>query len=321
MASQGQADGRGDGTPGSGPAARPLMRPLSQEQQGLPLADTDIAIIPISALCVADSPRFGGLNMDHARALAESLDALPPIVVHRETLRVIDGAHRVQAAMLCGAATVRARLFDGDDDAAFVLAVQSNVAHGLPLSLAERTAAATRILRGYSYWSDRRIGAVAGLSPKTVAAIRQRSSAEISQSNIRVGRDGRVRAVRPRPETRTAGPTGPELADSGAPDSTRAAAPEADRVPSPRPPQSAGADREPERTRLSVPGELSQDPSLRFSDTGRMLLRMLNLHSIDEQMWDWLAANVPPHCVRQVAGLARECAEAWEAFATELGED
>jgi hypothetical protein len=38
-----------------------------------------------------------------------------------------------------------------------------NAAHGLPLSLADRKAAARRILGSYSDWSDRSIAAIAGI--------------------------------------------------------------------------------------------------------------------------------------------------------------
>jgi ParB-like chromosome segregation protein Spo0J len=51
-------------------------------------------------------------------------------------MRVIDGIHRVEAAKLRGAKEIEARLFDGDESASYVLAVQANVTHGLPLSRA-----------------------------------------------------------------------------------------------------------------------------------------------------------------------------------------
>jgi hypothetical protein len=74
--------------------------------------------------------------------------------------------------------------YDGSDEDAFILSGQSNVEHGLPLSPADRTTAAERI-----------IARVTGLSPKTVAAVRKRSTAEIPHLRARVGRDGRTRPV------------------------------------------------------------------------------------------------------------------------------
>ncbi|WP_368858328.1 ParB/RepB/Spo0J family partition protein [Nocardia alni] len=64
-------------------------------------------------------------------------ETLPPIIVHRESWHVIDGVHRVRAAQLRGDSTILARLFDGGEADAFVLAVTSNTRHGLPLSSAD----------------------------------------------------------------------------------------------------------------------------------------------------------------------------------------
>ncbi|MEV0372122.1 hypothetical protein AB0I10_20205 [Streptomyces sp. NPDC050636] len=60
------------------------------------------AMVPIIALRPADSPRTAGESSDHVRKLAELTTPLPPIVVHRPTMRVVDGMHRVRAAVLRG---------------------------------------------------------------------------------------------------------------------------------------------------------------------------------------------------------------------------
>ncbi|MGI5350704.1 ParB/RepB/Spo0J family partition protein [Streptomyces sp. CA-250714] len=156
---------------------------------------TDTVELPLDALKAADSPRANGEDTAHTRALAETDAALPPILVHRHTMRVIDGMHRLRAAELRGAETITARFFDGDENAAFVLAVKSNVAHGLPLSLADRKAAALRIVTSHPQWSDRMIADATGLAHKTVGAIRRRLDGGGSQPVARVGRDGRVRPL------------------------------------------------------------------------------------------------------------------------------
>ncbi|WP_199577195.1 hypothetical protein [Streptomyces sp. CRB46] len=66
---------------------------------------------------------------------------------------------------------------------------------GKPLAESRRVAAAVRTIAAYPALSDRRIGSIVGLSDKTVAAIRRRST-DASSPN-RVGRDGRVRPVDP----------------------------------------------------------------------------------------------------------------------------
>jgi hypothetical protein len=95
--------------------------------------------------CATGQPVQAGEDLSHARMLAEAEGDLPSVVLHRATMCVIDGMHRLRAAELRGDKTIAVRFFDGDDDAAFVLAVQANIAHGLPLSFADREAAAVRI--------------------------------------------------------------------------------------------------------------------------------------------------------------------------------
>ncbi len=164
------------------------------EQPGIEVG-TEVRWVPIADLVLSDSPRTAGEDREHAQTLAESASGaeLPPIIVQRGTNRVVDGRHRVRAAQLRGEREIRACFFDGDDSGAFVLAVRLNVQHGLPLSLADRKAAVRRILVEHSAWSNRAIASVAGLSPKTVAAVRAEAGQSAEQA--RVGRDGRVRPV------------------------------------------------------------------------------------------------------------------------------
>lgn len=129
--------------------------------------------VPLGVLLAADSPRTTGENLAHARTLAASETALPPILVHRPTMRIIDGTHRVRAAIMRQQAVIQAQFFDGTPEDAFVLSVESNTTHGLALTLADRTAAAARILITHPQWSDRAIAARTGLAAKTVGALRR----------------------------------------------------------------------------------------------------------------------------------------------------
>ena len=114
-------------------------------------------VLAISSLVLAESPRQSGESADHVEVLAESEAQLPPIVVHGQSMRVIDGMHRIRAAVLRGEEKIEARIYHGTEDDAFVLAVQLNIAHGLPLSRADRTAAAVRIMRSHPRWSNRMV--------------------------------------------------------------------------------------------------------------------------------------------------------------------
>lgn len=85
--------------------------------------------------------------------------------------------------------------FDSGEDDAFALAVKSKMARGLPLSLADRKRAASRIIASHPHWSDRMIASVAGLAARTVAVIRAAAREEARDPHARVGRDGRVRPL------------------------------------------------------------------------------------------------------------------------------
>ena len=156
------------------------------------------AHVDVKLLKLGMSPRFGGQDIDHAQALAFRLDDCPPILVERSTSTVIDGVHRVLAARMLGRTTIAARFFEGTHEEAFLEAVRSNIAHGKPLTLAEREAAAKKVLGLHSDWSDRLVGDICGLSDKTVGRLRK-TTADIPQLSARVGRDGRQRPTDPQP--------------------------------------------------------------------------------------------------------------------------
>jgi hypothetical protein len=156
---------------------------------------SEVRTIPVMSLRPGDSPRLDGEDKAHIARLAEAETPFPPILVDRRTMRVIDGMHRLMAASLRGMDAIEVIFFNGTEADMFLRAVQENVTHGLPLSQADRRAAAERIIETHPHMSDRAIGHTAGLAAKTVATIRKRSSVDVPQSNVRVGRDGRVRPL------------------------------------------------------------------------------------------------------------------------------
>jgi ParB-like chromosome segregation protein Spo0J len=278
-------------------------------------ADGPVTTVAVSSLRGGGSPRQAGENLEHIRALADVTGELPPIIVRRNDMRVIDGMHRLRAARLRGESEIAVRFFDGGDEDAFVLAVRTNVTHGLPLSLADRKSAAQQIVASHGHWSDRRIATTAGLSAATVARIRSERAEPPPVS--RVGHDGRVRPVNSlerrrvaraillaepqlslREVARRAG-ISPETARS-----VRSRLPEGE--PEPRPDAAA------------IVQGLRADPALRFSETGRALLRLLEVRTVTPEKWAAMAANVPPHCRDAVAQIAVECAETWRTFAEQL---
>jgi ParB-like chromosome segregation protein Spo0J len=285
-----------------------------------------VELVPIDSLVLAESPRALAQDDDHVRALAETGTALPPILVHRPTMQVVDGRHRLRAAQRRGKDHIEVRFVVDDEADLFVLAVQENVSHGRPLSLAERKAAAVRILLTHGHWSDRAIAAVTGLTHKTVSAVRRRSGGAAVRSGVRIGRDGIARPldpshgrqaaeniIRDRPDAplrQVAKEAG--IALSTAHDVRRRMAPARPHVPEQRSTGRAATQPSPALRALS------RDPSLRGTEAGRILLRWLAGSMVSQQECALLVNAVPGHCAVAVAELARSNAARWQQFATDL---
>lgn len=323
--------------------------------------DQPIVLIPVSQLIIGGSPRLSGINFEHVKSLVELDGEFPPITVHRHTMQVIDGAHRLQAAILCGKDRIAARFFSGEQKDAFVLAVSANSRHGLPLSLDDRMAAAIRILRSHPQWSDRAIAGVTQLAHQTVGELRRRATGDADQLHRRIGRDGRARPLNSAGARRQAA----ELM-SGSPDmslrqiakavglspgTVRDVRARLHRNENPVPPQqqideqpahsavAAAAATIPARCTtetvtairgsdaaeqaadaLQILRTLQKDPSLRFTEVGRVLLRLLGSYAILTDQADSLAKSVPAHCADSVRDAARACATAWLQLAEEIGD-
>ncbi|WP_414942619.1 ParB N-terminal domain-containing protein [Amycolatopsis sp. cmx-11-51] len=297
--------------------------------------------VEIRSLSVGDSPRIAGESLEHVETLVAASVPLPPIVVHRPSMRVIDGVHRLRAAMLAGRQTIAVRFFEGSAEDAFILAVESNITHGLPLSTADRRQAAERIIATHGRWSDRMIASVVGMSAKTVADIRRGAEAGAAGEFARVGRDGRVRSIDVSSGRRLAHEmiTGdPSLSLRQV---ARAAGISAETVrdvknrmlrgedpvlrkrqaklvglsADDRPPEHTVARSEVKPPPATVVARLREDPALRLNENGRDLLRLLNIHLVRSEDWNRIIDSVPPHSTETIAELARYCAEKWTEIA------
>ncbi|NUS55376.1 MAG: ParB N-terminal domain-containing protein, partial [Streptomycetaceae bacterium] len=130
----------------------------------------DAVRVPVGELLDADSPRSAGVDAAHVRALAETDARLPPLLVHRESMRVVDGMHRLAAARRNNQSDVEVRFFSGSSEDAFLMGVRANVTHGMPLKPADRRAAAVRIIGTHPRLSDRAVARATGIAARTVAA-------------------------------------------------------------------------------------------------------------------------------------------------------
>jgi ParB-like chromosome segregation protein Spo0J len=155
--------------------------------------------LEIERIRFGERARSGALDERHVALLMEVCDDWPPILVWHEDDRLLDGAHRVEAARRLGRTRIQAVRFVGSRDEAFIESVRQNVEHGLPLTRDDRRRAAVRVLADHAHWSDRRVGSVCGLSSKTVARLRGDDLAGpvgvMDGPNRRVGRDGKARPI------------------------------------------------------------------------------------------------------------------------------
>jgi hypothetical protein len=305
--------------------------------------------VEISSLRLADHPGA-------ERGDAPDDDAAgpqTPVVVHRPTMRVTGGAARVRAALRRGETTIVVQYLDGPDSDEHILSTTLNVTPGVPLTLADRKRAAESIMTSHPQWSDRRVASATGISPGTVAEIRKRAGDAAAAAVGRIGQDGRVRPLDGSTGRRLAAQLLLESPELSLRQVAKAAAisPETVRdvrnrlrngvdfmparrprkrvkdAASPRPEVKLDAPlavvrsvrRRPEKSldRIATVNRLKADPSLRYSETGRNLLRLLSLHAQWTEDWERITNSLPPHCSDAVTELARQFADLWADLAAQ----
>jgi ParB-like chromosome segregation protein Spo0J len=294
--------------------------------------------VPICSLLPPSELLRTGESTEYVRILAETEEILPPIVVHRETRRVVDGMHRLWAARSRGDELIEVVFVGGSSADLFVLAVELNRAHGLPLTMTERRSAAERIMESHSHWSDRKIARTTGLAAGTVASLRSSSTAGTVER--RTGEDGRSRPIDGANGRQRAGEllarnpdaSVREVAEAagislGTASDVRARLRRGEPAMTARQraalkPRPAVAMRRSRPDLGRVLQSLREDPSLRFTDAGRRLLRLLggvpggSVEQIEQIAQ--IADSVPEHCRTMVIDMARESAAAWQRLADQL---
>ncbi|MER8113811.1 ParB N-terminal domain-containing protein [Streptomyces sp. NPDC094031] len=303
-----------------------------------------VTTVALRDLTIAGSPRSIIESPDYTRALAEFDGPLPPILVHHDSMTVIDGIHRFRAAQLRGRTHIDARYFEGSATDGQLLAVALNVTHGRSLSLEERMAAARRILISHPDWADRSVASIAGLSPKKAADIRRDLFSGTAAGGKRVGRDGRARPLDPsqgrtlaaellvqnpaaslRQIAKEAGVSPTTVADvrdrmaRGESPTLQEKSPSRQRRPARR---TSAVDPPPGMVPVTEFGDildtLRRDPSLRLNNAGRSVLRLLDASAAFARNRESIAASLPPHCMHAMATLAEGYARSWELMAEQL---
>jgi hypothetical protein len=302
--------------------------------------------VPIGSLRPADSPRLNGEDVEHVQMLAGIETKLPPILVHRQMMRVIDGMHRLRAAQLRNDEHIEVQFFDGSEQEAFVLGVKANITHGRPLSLSDRTSAAERIMVMHPGWSDRAIATAAGLSARSVANLRRRLRDEVDELEdvqARTGRDGRVRPLDSADGRLRAAEFIKQHPDASlrviarnvglSAATVRDVRQRVERGESPVPssrvrrqaqgPTAVGREGAPGAPMDLIGVEalvhgLKADPSLRLTDSGRRLLRWVLAKVLVPDEWQEVSDGLPPHAAYVLSDVARRCAMEWQRVADDL---
>jgi hypothetical protein len=157
-------------------------------------SDEKVVSVPLESIRMGLSPRT--LDEPHVERLAATLDMLPPVVVHRDTMLLVDGLHRYTATRRAGRDCIDAVMFDGSEREARIEAVRANTVHGLPMSTSDRKQAAVDIFRDSPDLSNGYVAKICGLDPKTVGPLRP--TREFPELEKRLGRDGKTRVTHPR---------------------------------------------------------------------------------------------------------------------------
>lgn len=310
--------------------------------------------VPVGSLGTGYQLRGSGVDAAHVRLLADAAGSvrLPSILVQQNSLRVIDGMHRIEVAKLRGEWSIRARLIDCSDEAAFVLAIRSNTLHGLPLSRADRIASTHRVLAAHPDWSDRAVAGITGLSAKAVASLRD-SAAGAQIYPKRIGRDGKRRPVTPgMGRLRVA-----EYINAHPDASLRQVARETDvsvgTVHDVREklrrgvlhlandtdhqtgriglaPDGAAVNGSPatggtqlrasvgsprQLTWKAISAKLACDPALRYTEDGRAFLRWITVHSMQVEEWRELVDAIPARWLNDVRRVAAGMSAEWRQLA------
>lgn len=294
--------------------------------------------------------RIAGTDAAHVRVLADAAGSaqLPPILVQKSGMRIIDGMHRVEVAKLRGEYAIRARIVDCSDEKALVLAVKSNTMHGLPLTRADRISSAKRILSAHPDWSDRKVAGIAGLSGKSIASLRNSSVGGAQFDGKRLGRDGKRRPVvaaegrlraaeyaRAHPEASVreiASETEVSLGTAhNVRQEVRSGADLKMVEPSPRGAQTTPAASPVTNIRAratavavrrlawsAVAGKLAGDPALKYTDGGRAFLRWMTQHAMRPDEWREFIDTIPERWLGEVRQAVATMSEEWGQFANEL---
>jgi hypothetical protein len=163
-----------------------LSNTLSADKHPQP----SVQLIAIHLLSTRLSARLPELSEPRVEALMAAVDQLPPVLVHRATMTVIDGAHRLEAFRRAGRSLIPVRTFDGEWLEAVALAVRAKAAHG-QLTLADRRQAASVMISVHAKGSDHVIDAICDVARWSATEERYVTARHPARDNESFDRDAR----------------------------------------------------------------------------------------------------------------------------------
>lgn len=144
------------------------------EEMGINKIDDD------KALFLRDEPNPDAINRYAEKYESGGLDALPPLIIQEETLKLIDGFHRKMALDRIGSR--RALVEEIETGNPRAEAVRRNIEHGVPLSREERD---EQIKKLYDEgFTQSEIGEIFGLTRSAISKILNISDVKNSRTNI-----------------------------------------------------------------------------------------------------------------------------------------
>ncbi len=157
----------------------------------------DIRDVPVDDLVLDPNLNLRDRLDDFAiERYAESWERMPPVTVFEVDGRwlLADGFHRHASAVTLNRPTIPAEIRPGTFADALDFASGINLAHGLPLTRAERRRAVEVKLRLHPDWSDRRLADELGAGRELVARVRKQlvEGGQLPASAVRIGADGKT---------------------------------------------------------------------------------------------------------------------------------
>ena len=136
------------------------------------------------------------LDAETVERYDDAWDRMPPVTVFEVDGRwlLVDGFHRHAAAIRRKIPRISAEIRAGTFTDALDHAAQANLAHGLPLTRAERRRVVETRLRIHPDWSDRRLSDEMGVGRELIARVRKQlvEGGQLPASTVRVGADGKT---------------------------------------------------------------------------------------------------------------------------------